>query len=164
MTSEEGKNIFKEGKKKMKSLRLTAISIDYQKQLKEALEFNDKAIGEMKMKLMHLLTSPNEIGRIATQLPKRTAVKVIAALEKFKYEEPITNNELPKKYFECEDSYLVTSSNRLQKDCSQFKKALKSEHDSHYLLVVVCENDALTDTDEFYQKLVKKIQYKRVIN
>ena len=50
MTSEEGKNIFKEGKKKMKSLRLTAISIDYQKQLKEALEFNDKAIGEMKMK------------------------------------------------------------------------------------------------------------------
>ena len=56
MTSEEVKNIFKEGKKKMKSLRLTAISIDYQKQLKEVLEFNDKAIGEMKMKLMHLLT------------------------------------------------------------------------------------------------------------
>ena len=56
MTSEEGKNIFKEGKKKMKSLCLTAIWSDYQKQLKEALEFNDKAIGEMKMKLMHLLT------------------------------------------------------------------------------------------------------------
>jgi hypothetical protein len=56
MTSEEVKNIFKEGKKKMKSLRLTAISIDYQKQLKEVLEFNDKAIGEMKMKLMPLYT------------------------------------------------------------------------------------------------------------
>ena len=162
MTSEEGKNIFKEGKKKMKSLRLTAISIDYQKQLKEALEFNDEAIGEMKMKLIELLTSPNRIGRIATPLPKRTAVKVIAALEKFKSEEPITNNEIPKEYFECEDSYLVTSSNRLQKDRSQFKKALKSEH-SHNLLVVVCESDALTVTDEFYQKLVNKMQNKRVI-
>jgi hypothetical protein len=34
---------------------------------------------------------------------------------------------------------------------------------THNLLVVVCENDALTDTAEFYQKLVKKMQNKRVI-
>ena len=57
----------------------------------------------------------------------------------------------------------MTTSNRLQKDRSQFIKALKSVHDSHNLLVVVCENDALTDTAEFYQKLVKKMQNKRVI-
>jgi hypothetical protein len=161
MTSEEGKNIFKQGKKKMKSLRLTAISIDYQKQLKEALEFNDEAIGEMKMKLMQLLTSPNRIGRIATQLPKRTAVKVIAALEKFKSEETITN-KLPKEYFQFDDSYLVTSSSRLQKDLLKFKKVLKSEH-SHNVLIVVCEGGSSMETDEFYQKLVKKMQNKRVI-
>jgi hypothetical protein len=35
ISSEEGHNIFKEGEKKLKSLRVTAISIDYQKQLKE---------------------------------------------------------------------------------------------------------------------------------
>ena len=57
----------------------------------------------------------------------------------------------------------MTTSNRLQKNRSQFIKALKSVHDSHNLLVVVCENDALTDTAEFYQKLVKKMQNKRVI-
>ena len=32
---------------------------------------------------------------------------------------------------------------------------------THNLLVVVCENDALTDATEFYQKLVKKMQNKR---
>jgi ribosome-binding ATPase YchF (GTP1/OBG family) len=56
----------------------------------------------------------------------------------------------------------VTSSNRLYKERSQLKKALESGH-SHNLLVVVCENDTTTDTDEFYQKLVKKMQNKRVI-
>nr|CAH0105443.1 unnamed protein product [Daphnia galeata] len=51
MSSEEGTNIFKEGEEKMKSLRVTGISIDYQKQLKKVLEFNEEAIGEMKGKL-----------------------------------------------------------------------------------------------------------------
>nr|CAH0105441.1 unnamed protein product [Daphnia galeata] len=52
MTSEEGTKIFKKGKKKMKSLRVTGISIDYQKQLKKVLKFNEEAIGEMKSHLI----------------------------------------------------------------------------------------------------------------
>jgi hypothetical protein len=76
MTSEEGTNIFEEGEKKMQSLRVTAISIDYQKQLNKVLEFNEEAIEEMKEKLERLLTSQHRIGRITTPLPKRTAVKL----------------------------------------------------------------------------------------
>nr|CAH0106739.1 unnamed protein product [Daphnia galeata] len=176
ITSEEGKKIFEEGEKKMESLRVTAISIDYQKQLKEALKFNVEAIGKMKKKLMQLLTSPNRIGRITTPLPKRTAVKVIGALEKFKSEErkTTTNNQIPKNYFQYEDSYLVTSLSRLQKEIelqkdsnslaegSKFVETLHSEH-SHHLLIVVCEDGPSKETDEFCQKLLKKMPKKRVI-
>ena len=159
MTSEEGTNIFKEGEKKMKSLRMTAISIEYQKELKEMLEFNNKAIEEMKKKLMQLLTSPvNRIGRIATTLPKCTAVKVIGALEKFKSEEPITNNQIPKEYFECKDSYLVMSSSRLKNVPPKFES-----NNSHNLLVVVYEDGPSTETNEFCQKLVNEMPKKRVI-
>ncbi len=57
----------------------------------------------------------------------------------------------------------MTSSNRLQKDRSKFKKTLKSEI-SHNLLVVVCEDGTLTENeDELYQKLVKKMRNKRII-
>ncbi len=106
MSSEEGTNIFKEGEEKMKSLRVTAVSIDYQDQLKKVLEFNEEAIGEMEGKLERLLTSPNNIGRITTPLPKRTAVKVIAAFEKFKSEQP--NTKILEEYFQYKDSYLMT--------------------------------------------------------
>jgi hypothetical protein len=128
------------------------------------LEFNDKAIEEMKEKLMLLLTADNRIGRIATSLTKRTAVKVIAALEKLRKEKTVTyHTRMPQEYFQYEDSYLVTSSGRLQKDRSKFKKTLKSKH-SHHLLVVACEDGISTEIeDEFYQKLVKKMPNKRII-
>ncbi|EFX87242.1 hypothetical protein DAPPUDRAFT_307146 [Daphnia pulex] len=166
MTSEEGKYILDKGKKKLKSLRVTALSIDYQKQLKAALKFNDKAIEEMKKKLTQVLTAEKRIGRIASPLPKRTAVKVIAALEKLREEnkkKKITNNtRILQEYFQQKDSYLVTSLSRLKKDRSKFKKTLKSD-DSHNLLVVVCEDGPLTENDdEFYQKLVE-MQKKRII-
>ncbi|XP_046459662.1 uncharacterized protein LOC124206074 [Daphnia pulex] len=164
MSSEEGKNIFKEGQKKLKSLRVTAISIDYQNQLKEVLEFNDKAVEEMKDKISKMLISPDRIGRIATSLPERTAVKVIAALEKLRLEEPITNHEnILQKYFQYKDSYLMTSLCRLKDKYSKLKKTLKSEH-SHHLLVVVCEDGISTENDdEIFQELVKKMPNKRII-
>ncbi len=148
----------------MKSLRVTAISIDFQKQLKEVLEFNDKAIKDMKEKLMLLLTADNRIGRIATSLPKRTAVKVIAALEMLRLEKQITNHDnILQKYFQYKDSYLMTSLHRLKDKYLKFKKTLKSEH-SHNILVVVCEDGILTENDdELFQKLVKKMQNKRII-
>jgi hypothetical protein len=115
----------------------------------------------MKEKLMLLLTADNRIGRIATSLPKRTAVKVIAVLEKLRLKKQITHNtRMLQEYFQYEDSYLVTSSSRLQKDCSKFKKTLKSEH-SHHLLVVVCEDGPSTEIEnEFFQEIQ---QNKRMI-
>jgi hypothetical protein len=145
LSSGEGKNILENGKEKMESLRVTAISIDYQKQLREVLEFNDKAIEGMKEKLTQLLTSPDRIGRITTPLPKRTAVKVIAALEMLKKEKTVTyHTRMMQEYFQYEDSYLVTSATRLQTLC---KKALKLEH-SHNLLVVACEDGISTEIEE----------------
>nr|CAH0106782.1 unnamed protein product [Daphnia galeata] len=163
LSSEEAKKLFlNKTKKLMESLRVTAISIDYQKQLKEALEFNDEAIGKMKEKLEKLLTSPNKIGRIATTLTKRTALKVIGALEKCKSEEPKTNtnNQIPMIYFQCEDSYLMTSSSRLKNGPFKFES-----NNSYNLLVVVCEDSLSTEeTDKFCQQLmVNEMPNKRVI-
>jgi hypothetical protein len=168
MSSEEGMKILENGREKMESLRVTAISIHYQKQLKEVLEFNDKAIKDMKEKLMLLLTADNRIGRIATSLPKRTAVKVIAALENLRLS---NTNDTIQKYFWYDDSYLVTSSSRLQKDRAKFKKALESKH-SHHLLLVVCEDGPSTENEsELFEEPVKEgenmkgeeIQNKKII-
>jgi hypothetical protein len=91
-----------------------AASFEYQKQLIEQCEFNDEAIQEMAENLNQLLTSPNKIERIATKLPKRTAAKVIAALEKFRLEQPIASDKVQKKYYQRKDSYLMTSLSSLQ--------------------------------------------------
>nr|CAH0106736.1 unnamed protein product [Daphnia galeata] len=150
MTSEERKSIFKEGEKKMKSLRVTAVSIDYQKKLKKVLEFNKEAIGEMKEKLERLLASPNKIGHIATQLPKRTAVKVIASLDKFKSEQPTT--KILEEYFQCEDSYLLTSLSNLRNKSKSFKETLQSEI-SHNLLIVVGDVDYTIEDGRLLQDI-----------
>jgi hypothetical protein len=99
-------------------------------------------------KLEKLFASSNNIGRINTQGPKRTAVKVIGALEKLKENLPATNNTIPKNYFQYEDSYLVTSSSRLKKKHSKIKKILQQSEHSHHLLVVVCENGPSKETNE----------------
>jgi hypothetical protein len=105
---------------------LTAASFKYQKQLIEQCEFNDEAIQEMAENLNQLLTSPNKIERIATKFPKRTAVKVIAAHEKFRLEQPITSDKVQKKYYQRKDSYLMTSLSSLQE--SAFKNILTNNN------------------------------------
>ena len=87
------------------------------------LEFNNKAIEEMKEKLERLLTSPNRIGRITTPLPKRTAVKVIAAFEKFKSEQP--NTKILEEYFQYKDSYLMTFVSNLRNKSKSFDKRIQ---------------------------------------
>ncbi|EFX62704.1 hypothetical protein DAPPUDRAFT_229967, partial [Daphnia pulex] len=84
MSSAEGIDILENAKKKMKSLRLTAVSIDYQRKLKEVCGFNEESIQEMAEKLKQLLISENSVKRITSELPKRTAVKVIAALKELR--------------------------------------------------------------------------------
>ena len=152
MSSEEGTNIFKEGEEKMKSLRVTGISIDYQKQLKKVLEFNEEAIEEMKEKMERLLTSPNRIGRITTPLPKRTAVKVIASLDKFKSEHSTT--KILGEYFQCKDSYLMTSLSNLRNKFKSFKVSLQSEI-SHHLLIVVGDVDYTIEDGRLLQDMIQ---------
>jgi hypothetical protein len=77
--------------------------------LNEQCKFNDEAIQEMSEKLNKLLTSPNKIERIATKFPRLTAVKVIAALDKFRLEQPIASDKVQKKYYQRKDSFLMTS-------------------------------------------------------
>ncbi|EFX75950.1 hypothetical protein DAPPUDRAFT_322705 [Daphnia pulex] len=108
MTSAEGIDILENPKKKMKSLRLMSVSMDYQRKLKEKCEFkkelirqmaengneiteklkvshfNKESIKEMANKLKKLLISENKVERITSELPKRTAVKVTAALKELR--------------------------------------------------------------------------------
>jgi hypothetical protein len=105
---------------------LIAASFEYQKQLNEQCEFNDEAIQEMEENLNQLLTSPNKIERIATKFPKQTAVKVIAALEKFRLEQPIASDKVQKKCYQRKDSYLMTSLSSLQE--SAFKNILTNNN------------------------------------
>jgi hypothetical protein len=144
---------------------LIAASFEYQKQLIEQCEFNDEAIQEMAENLNQLLTSPNKIERIATKLPKRTAVKVIAALEKFRLEQPIASDKVQKNYYQRKDSYLMTSLSRLQE--SAFKNILTNNNFYCQLLIAVCEGEghncslcASTKDDDYYRS---KITNKRII-
>ena len=95
------------------SLRATALSIDYQKQLMEYLQFDEYAIVAMARKLKPIFfPRPKlkriQVTRITTPSPTFTAVKVIAALN-----DDIIS-EAAKPNFERDDSYLVTSTSRLQ--------------------------------------------------
>ncbi|EFX78240.1 hypothetical protein DAPPUDRAFT_105507 [Daphnia pulex] len=142
---------------------LKAASFKYQKQSNEQCEFNDEAIQEMAENLNQLLTSPNKIERIATKLPKRTAAKVIAALEKFRLEQPIASDKVQKKCYQRKDSYLMTSFSSLQE--SAFKNILTNNNFYCQLLVAVCEGEghncslcASTKDDDYYRsKITNKI-------
>ena len=95
------------------SLRATALSIDYQTQLIENLKFDEYAIVAMARKLKPIFFPRPKLKRIqvthiTTPSSTFTAVKVIAALN-----DDIIS-EAAKPNFERDDSYLVTSTSRLQ--------------------------------------------------
>ncbi|KAK4011707.1 hypothetical protein OUZ56_020825 [Daphnia magna] len=137
MTSEQGQQILQQGKHKLTSLRMTSVSINYQMKLQETIEFNAVAIDEMTEKLKTLLDSPNKIERIRTAFPKRTAVKVSAALKTL-------------EKFKRDDSYLMSSSKGLKTTSASDKDAFKLEHQ---LLVVVCK-DGHAEHDSYYENLI----------
>ncbi|KAK4011709.1 hypothetical protein OUZ56_020827 [Daphnia magna] len=91
----------------------------------------------MKEKLKTLLDSPNKIERIRTAFPKRTAVKVSAALKTL-------------EKFKRDDSYLMSSSKGLKTTSASDKDAFKLEHQ---LLVVVCK-DGHAEHDSYYENLI----------
>ncbi|KZR97567.1 Uncharacterized protein APZ42_007478, partial [Daphnia magna] len=101
------------------------------------IEFNAVAIDEMTEKLKTLLDSPNKIERIRTAFPKRTAVKVSAALKTL-------------EKFKRDDSYLMSSSKGLKTTSASVKDAFKLEHQ---LLVVVCK-DGHAEHDSYYENLI----------
>ena len=92
-------------------------------------------------------------------MPKRTAVKVIAALRDLRLNIPHdTSAEAPEKtFFQRKDSYLMASSEK-------FKKTLNSDITSHHLLIAICEAGAdSTKAEKYYEKLVKKTRKKVII-
>ena len=105
-SSETGKQMIQAGGKKMESLRVTALSINYQEHLNYTLEFHENEIQEMVNKLNPFLDSlnNNQVATVTTPLPEFTAVKIIAAIKKCK---KARNSQL-------EDSYLVASSSHLR--------------------------------------------------
>jgi hypothetical protein len=117
---------------------LTADPFKYQKKLNEQCEFNDEAIQEMAENLNQLLTSPNKIECIATKFPKLTAVKVIAALEKFRLEQPIASDKVQKKYYQRKDSYLMTSLSSLIE--STIKNILTNNNSYCHLILLLSAN------------------------
>ncbi|XP_032782774.2 uncharacterized protein LOC116920771 [Daphnia magna] len=137
LTSKQGQEILHQGEQKLTSLRMTSVSINYQTKLQEAIEFNAVAIDEMTEKLKTLLDSPNKIERIRTAFPKRTAVKVSAALKTL-------------EKFKRDDSYLMSSSKGLKTTSASNKDAFKLEHQ---LLVVVCK-DGHAEHDSYYENLI----------
>ncbi len=126
LTSEEAKKILLAG--------VTAISLQYQKQLEEEMEFNEEAIQAMGMKLRHLMFNPGreKVEQITTPSPQHTAVKVISAVQ-------ILMRELKQ-----EGNYLVTSSSRLQnkEERKRWKNILKLPKYSHHFSFVVCDDEA----------------------
>ena len=133
LSSEEAKTLFLDKTQTlMESIRVNEISIDYQKQLKKdlmELEFNTEAIQVMTEKLRPLLLESNSSSVIiGTESPQHTAVKLVAAIKTF-------------PEFKCDDSFLVTSSKRLEDEdqMEKFKGCLELKKDSHILLVIVCD-------------------------
>ncbi|XP_045028360.1 uncharacterized protein LOC123466383 [Daphnia magna] len=139
LTSKQGQEILHQGEQKLTSLRMTSVSINYQTKLQEAIEFNAVAIDEMTEMLKTLLDSPNKIERIRTAFPKRTAVKVSAALKTL-------------EKFKRDDSYLMSSSKGLKTTSASVKDAFKLGT-CHQLLVVVCK-DGHAEHDSYYENLI----------
>ncbi len=135
LSSEEAKELFLDKTKNiMESIRVNAISIDYQNQLRRdlmGLEFHSDSIQIMTEKLGRLFKdTPNSIIIIGSKSPQHTAVKLIAALKRF-------------PDFKCDDSFLVTQLNRLddELEITKFRNCLKLKKESHNLLVVVCNGE-----------------------
>jgi hypothetical protein len=138
LSSEEAKKLFLDKTHKiMESIRLNAISIDYQNQLKKDLmdlEFNNDSFQIMTEKLEPLFKdTSNSVITIGSESPQHTAVKFIAAIK-----------TLPD--FIYDDSFLVTLSKRLndEVEAKKFKHCLELRKDSHNLLVVVCDGDVIS--------------------
>ncbi len=165
LSSQKGKEILHKGKEKMKSLRMTAVSIDYQKEIKENLDFNPKAVHEMAKKLRLLLTSSNMINHILSPLPKHTAVKIIAALKELRQIKSANAQVEPEesKYFRRIDNYLITPFKQLERKWGEFKQTMESTLVSHNLLIVVCE-DGSSETEisdkTSYTEMVKNTSKK----
>ena len=123
---------------KMVSFRATNLSINYRKELCAILSFAEMSTECIANKLKSFLNCSNSEGleakHITSSSPKFTAVKVVAALVRISTE------------FECEDSFLLTSSTRLENgglEKDWIRKALLTEGNPHQLLVVVNDNDVL---------------------
>ena len=145
LSAENGKEMLYKVKEKINLLRLTAVSMDYRKQLNTFLKFNDKTIDKMTEKLECLLKSSVKMERIYSSSPKFSAIQVIAALERLEDYKP-------------QDSYLIFPIKRLQQedDILQLKKLLSITERSHFLLVIVCEKSDSVGRDQF-EKLTNLI-------
>jgi hypothetical protein len=142
-TSEEAKKLFLDKTKNiMESIRVNAISIDYQNQLKKDLmdlEFNRDSIQIMTEKLEPLFKhTSSSLINIYSESPQHTAVKLIAAIK-----------AIPD--FKCDDSFLVTPSKRLEDEpeIQNFKNCLELNKDSYNLLVVVCDGESSQNCREY---------------
>jgi Tfp pilus assembly pilus retraction ATPase PilT len=112
----------------------------------------------MAEKLKQLLFSENKVERIISELPKRTAVKVIAALKELRQSilQETTRDvaALETTYFKRKDSYLMALFNELKNNPEKYENTLKSDI-SHHLLIVICEDGISTEDEKYYEKLVK---------
>ena len=136
----EGMKFLDKMRRKIDSTSANGFSINYQKELKIFLKFNDGAVKEMALKLKPLLStesSKSYVTHISTPSPKCTAVKVIAALQ-LKEQDKLN-------IFQHKDSYFVTSSSALRKGSERewMTQAMLNEDNPQKLLVIVCEDEAV---------------------
>jgi hypothetical protein len=108
------------------------------------LEFNSDAIQVMTDKLSPLLESTySKSVIIGTESPRHTAVKIFAAIK-----------SLPD--FRCDDSFLVTSSKRLEDEMEtkKLKNCFELKNTSHNLLVIVCDSEVSLQNYTNYVNLI----------
>ena len=136
LDAKNGEEILMKASQKMDSFRATALSINYREELCAILSFAEVSTECIVDKLKKFLNCSNsevlEEKHITSSSPKFTAVKVVAALVRISTE------------FECADSFLLTSSTRLENgglEKDWIRKALLTEGNPHQLLVVVNDND-----------------------
>ena len=137
MDSEKGKAMLDDIKQKMGVISFTAVSNDYQDQLKNLVTFTELAIDGMEKTIKEM---PQEkMVRLNTPDAKLTGTKVIATLARL-------------EKYKRQDSYLVVPFKRLKEESfkERLKQLLEGEEtrDSHYLLVIVCDGDELVDHDQ----------------
>ncbi|EFX78219.1 hypothetical protein DAPPUDRAFT_105530 [Daphnia pulex] len=109
-----------------------------------ALKFNNDSVQGMTEKLGQLFKdTSNSVITIGSESPQHTAVKFIAAIK-----------TLPD--FKCDDSFLVTPSNRLEDEVEiqNFKNCFELNKDSHNLLVVVCDGKESAQNCTKYANLI----------